>query len=345
MRCKNCGAEVIRGATICPRCGAELRTETVRCRTCGARVKGGLSICPQCGAELEYGRRWNFPLSAVVAGIGIIIIVFLVSSFWPPNVESPELSALIPPSPSPTATATATFTPSPTATPLPTPTSTPIPTSTFTPTATPVPQPKAVVTSEALNLRAGPGTVYPKVGSLRKGDKLDVTARNPAGDWLKVVASNGTKGWVFAQAVKLNVSLSVIPVSVKIPPTPTPLPPTATPTSALSFPAPVLLSPEDGKVFTGGTVELRWESVGPLAKNEWYVVSVRYPRGGVMQYKGKRTKETSWKLPWEEYYNKSDPPDHIYYWDVVVAREVTIGGESKMEDISPKSETRTFYWR
>lgn len=347
MKCRRCGAEAPVGATICPRCGAQMDPGTARCPACGARFEAGFSICPHCGTELEYGRRLSFYFLPVIAGIALIALAFLLYSFWPFHVEWPGFSALIPPTPSPTLTATATFTPTPTHTPIPTPTSTATPTLTPTSTSTPTPKPGAVVTFDTLNLWAGPGTDYDKLGSLDKGDELDVTARNSAGDWFEVVAPDGTEGWVLADAVELNIPVDAIPVSTEIPPTPTPVPapPTSTPTPTPGFPAPVLLEPEDGEEFEGGTtIWLRWESVGPLAEDEWYVVSVRYPRNGVMQYEGEGVKETSWKVP-SEYYNKSDPPDYIYYWDVVVAQKITVEGTTEMEDVGPKSETRTFYWR
>ena len=40
--------------------------------------------------------------------------------------------------------------------------------------------------------------------------------------WLKVTSPDGTKGWVFAAYVELNILLDAIPVAAEIPPTPTP---------------------------------------------------------------------------------------------------------------------------
>ena len=56
--------------------------------------------------------------------------------------------------------------------------------------------PGAVVTGDTLNVRTGPGTAYPKTGLLRKGDKVVVTGRTKAGDWLAVTLADGTTGWV-----------------------------------------------------------------------------------------------------------------------------------------------------
>ena len=132
------------------------------------------------------------------------------------------------------------------------------------------------------------------------------------------------------------------------PETPTPIPtlaPTATPT--LVFAAPRLLGPEDGAVFIGEAekIVLRWESVGVLTEDEWYAVSLRYLQGGQLQYSGHQVKENEWQLPAEFFFAKADPPERAYQWDVTVIR-VESGPKGETDtDISPRSESRTFYWK
>lgn len=128
---------------------------------------------------------------------------------------------------SPTAAPTATRL-SPTPTRRPTATPTPQPTQTPAPSATPAPD--AVVQAETLNLRGGPGTIYARVGVLRKGDPLTVVARNQAGDWLSVIAPDSKPGWVAANLVQLNIPLSQIPAATNIPPPPVTPTPRATAT-------------------------------------------------------------------------------------------------------------------
>jgi hypothetical protein len=133
-----------------------------------------------------------------------------------------------------------------------------------------------------------------------------------------------------------------------IPETPTPPPtplPTATPT--LVFAAPCLLGPKDGTIFIGEAekIVLRWEPVGMLAEDEWYSVSVRYLQGGQLRYSGHRVKENKWQLPAEFFFAKADPPERAYQWDVTVIR-VESGPKGDIgTDISPKSESLTFYWK
>jgi len=97
-----------------------------------------------------------------------------------------------------------------------------------------------VVTADALTLRGGPGTVYARIGTLRKGDSLTVTARTKAGDWLAVTTKGGKSGWVAAAYVDLNVPPENLPVLEEVPPTPVPpptQPPTPVPTQPLAEPS------------------------------------------------------------------------------------------------------------
>jgi hypothetical protein len=126
--------------------------------------------------------------------------------------------------------------------------------------------------------------------------------------------------------------------------TPT-LAPTATPT--LVFAAPRLLMPEDGTVFVGEKekIVLQWESVGVLAEDEWYAVSLRYLEGGQLQYSGHQVTRNEWELPAEFFFAKADPPERAYQWDVTVIR-VESGPKGEIgTEISPRSESRTFYWK
>jgi hypothetical protein len=161
----------------------------------------------------------------------------------------------------PTTTRTPTSTPVPTDTPTPEPTDTPVstPTAVVLPTATPPPLPTPNVTNlvspqvqvvTAVNLRSGPGTLYPTVSSASIGDVLSVVGANQEGDWLQVTNDEGLTCWVSANSKYVQAlvegSLLDIPV-VKVPPppptiTPTPTPeaiPTATPTPPVAQRAPV----------------------------------------------------------------------------------------------------------
>lgn len=81
------------------------------------------------------------------------------------------------------------------------------------------------------NLRGGPGTSYPVVGSVRTGQALTITGSNQAGDWLQLADGK----WIAAFLVKdapAAVAVVGAPIAQPLPPAaqPTPVPPpTATP--------------------------------------------------------------------------------------------------------------------
>lgn len=181
-------------------------------------------------------------------GTLIILMVFILALtscgpgqlFGPKPTVTPSPTATSTPTPTPTQTLTPTSTftpttkPTETATPTFTPTATSTATATTMPTATPTttatatttptatPQPQAIVTGDKINLRSGPGTVYPVVSQASKGTALNVLARNNDASWFKVEASV-QEAWVSASLVRLSVESAAIPVAASIPPTPIPV--------------------------------------------------------------------------------------------------------------------------
>jgi hypothetical protein len=110
---------------------------------------------------------------------------------------------------------------------------------------------------------------------------------------------------------------------------------------------PRLLGPEDRTVFIGEAekIVLRWESVDVLAEDEWYSVSLRYLQGGQLCYGGHQVKGNEWQLPAEFFFAKADPPERAYQWDVTVVRVESGPKGETSTDISPRSESWTFYWK
>ena len=108
---------------------------------------------------------------------------------------------------------------------VPTITPTPQPTSTLSPT--PILTPRAKVTAEMANVRAGPGTAYPIVGSARMGDSLNIVGKDAKmPTWWQVCCIAGGKAWVRTDLVGTIGPVEMVPV-VAAPPPPTP---TRTPT-------------------------------------------------------------------------------------------------------------------
>jgi heat shock protein HslJ/uncharacterized protein YraI len=98
-----------------------------------------------------------------------------------------------------------------------------------------------VVGAQVLNIRSGPGTVFPVIGAARAGDEGEIIGRSADGRWWVVSAPRlpGGKGWVSADFVLAthaeNVPVIASPPTPR-PPTPTPVP-TARPTAAPPPPA------------------------------------------------------------------------------------------------------------
>jgi uncharacterized protein YraI len=117
----------------------------------------------------------------------------------------------------PTPTATLVVQPSPTPEPL--------------PTDTPAPASPMVIVQQNMNVRGGPGTNYPVVGSATQGDNSKMTGRNDDGSWIQVeYPSADGKGWVYTSLVDVSGDASSLPVAQAsmdpLPPAPpTPVPP------------------------------------------------------------------------------------------------------------------------
>ncbi len=79
-----------------------------------------------------------------------------------------------------------------------TPTATPVPTATVSPPSPPL---TGVATTQ-LNVRRGPGTGYGIIGAVYPGDRVTLTRRNGAGDWLQIELEDGKQGWIAAKYVE-----------------------------------------------------------------------------------------------------------------------------------------------
>jgi LysM repeat protein len=126
-------------------------------------------------------------------------------------------------------------------------------------------------------------------------------------------------------------------------PTPTPAP-TNTPAPILS--APVLLMPGDRNSSTGeGTqIVLQWQTKENLPLGTVYRVTIMDTEQGVPVTHPFDWKTTSFPVPgW--LWGKADQPAREYRWSVQVVQLATDGkGGERVIELSPPSETRTFYW-
>jgi uncharacterized protein YgiM (DUF1202 family) len=115
---------------------------------------------------------------------------------------------------------TGTWTPTYTATPSATPGAGLAP-ATATATPQPVPfaavtlvegAPQAVVLSNGINLRAGPGTQFPVVGVLPAGARISLQGRNEDSSWLLACCVNGQPVWVAQFLVQPDGAIEDLPI-------------------------------------------------------------------------------------------------------------------------------------
>ena len=93
------------------------------------------------------------------------------------------------------------------------------------PTATTTPKPMVTINND-INVRQGPGTGYPVIGTASPGQQYPITGKDPGDEWWKI-NYNGQAGWVFGQLVTATNARDV-PIANR--PTSTPRPhPTRTP--------------------------------------------------------------------------------------------------------------------
>ncbi len=130
--------------------------------------------------------------------------------------------------PEPTLLLASPPTDTPTLTPSPIPTATPVPvlSPSSVPTAAPTPTPLAAQVSAAttVNVRGGPGTDYPVIGTLLPNNLLPITGRNQDSSWWQVQQVNGQTGWVAGWVVEAQ-NVAGVQIAASIPPPPQPSPP------------------------------------------------------------------------------------------------------------------------
>jgi ABC-type branched-subunit amino acid transport system substrate-binding protein len=107
-----------------------------------------------------------------------------------------------------------------------------VPTATQPPTATP----NGVVGTmkSTVNVRTGPGTVYPVIGQLRKGDQEQLVGASSDFKWY-VINFRQQQGWISASLVDVFGDVKTLPV---VAPPPTPIPSPTPPASATPAPPP-----------------------------------------------------------------------------------------------------------
>lgn len=87
-------------------------------------------------------------------------------------------------------------------------TETPVPAATETPTYMAI----AIVESNTLNMREGPGTFFKITSSFNQGDRVTTLEMTPDGSWIKVAADSRAQGWMAATFLDLTALETALPI-------------------------------------------------------------------------------------------------------------------------------------
>jgi len=224
------------------------------------------------GSTIQIGRR----LRRYWSGLVSLALTLLLISQVAPSLAAPLHQTVPPPTP------TSESQPVPTATPVPDNNDDDDDDNNNQPppaTNTPVPQPTVApgltgsVNAPRLNVRQGPGTTFPVVGTVSQGETVTILSRNEFGDWWRACCISGTTqdGWMAAQFILPNFDLGQANVLIAVdgavptPPPPTPVPtidpnvvPTTTVPSSISS-LELQVQQEPAYAWQGGTITLIYQ--------------------------------------------------------------------------------------
>lgn len=214
-------------------------------------------------------KSWRRFASHLLAAAGIACLLLAALGCSPPQLQLPTITpnATVPPAPTATPALVVVVTPSPepqaTPTPMPTDTPTPPTDAPALPTATPTVDPVLIiaeVTARALNMRAGPGMGYSRIGVVQQGYRMTVVGRNAEGTWLQVCCVDGEEGWLSTIYVDLSQQVDGVDTSVDAPGPPA--------TSPMRIVIPDL-------AIDASVVEVGWQEVEVQGRRqmEWEVAS------------------------------------------------------------------------
>ena len=112
------------------------------------------------------------------------------------------------------------------------------------------------VTTEALNVRTGPGAEYLAVGVVHKGDIVSVSGRNDDASWLRITKDSVT-GWASARYVSVQGDASALPVTSPEPDAAKPAG-TAQPAGTSSAPATAVQTGQHAYTYEGDGFHLNY---------------------------------------------------------------------------------------
>lgn len=363
---------------ICPTCGTRLAGNATRCLVCGRSFASVETKEKKPSQAAVQGPKLPAVTLSLPIAIGLVLLILAVGAGTVFGVMRGTGKVVVPtPSVTPSLTPTITMTPSPTASPTPEATWTPLAPVEYTVVAgdnciTIAAFFKVSVTSIVTlnnlpatcdNLFPGQKLMIPQPTltpspqpsqTLSVAEATDVACEKydyivKANDTLFGIAANFN---VSADAIKSYNGLAsdtvyeglplIIPLCERLPTAG----PSPTPTNPPPYPAPNLLLPADGAVFTtaNDSVTLQWASVGTLLQNEAFAVTVE----DVTEGKGRRLTEyvTDTKFIVPATFRPVDSMPHVLKWYVVTVRQVgsSMDGKPIYEPAGAASAARSFVW-
>ncbi|MCS6844435.1 MAG: trypsin-like peptidase domain-containing protein [Caldilineales bacterium] len=76
----------------------------------------------------------------------------------------------------------------------------------------------ATVNTDQANVRSGPGTNYPVVATLRRGDRVKAIGRTSDSQWIKLELAGTAEAWIAARLLDLEVAVNSLVVAAAAPP-------------------------------------------------------------------------------------------------------------------------------
>ncbi len=379
-RCPACGYRVQARQVIrrCPECRARVAEGAKTCLMCGAAIEGGRSFWPRISLSVVPPA----PLLGALLAIVVLAALWFVKPWRGIHLgvyHTPTATTTFTATPSSTATATSTPTPPPTETATPQVTTyivrggdtlsviaarfdvtveeimaandltdamIRVGQELLIPIEGPTPEAslEAAQTVGAEATQVIEGSTY----VVRPGDSLSGIAARFNVSMAAIMEVNGITN---PDALQEGQELVIPGVS---PSTETPGiggPPTPTIPSQFCYSAPVPLAPANDWQFRDqdaeGPILLNWLSVGLLAEDEWYSVTVLYVAGD--ESAGQEifdfTKATSYRIP-SEMRPPVEAESRLFQWRVGVVRLVKNDPEGSPDvvPIAEQSEARSFYW-
>jgi len=85
----------------------------------------------------------------------------------------------------------------------------------------PTAEPRAIIVPVRLNIRSGPGVIYPVLAIADQGAEYEIVASYQDGLWWQVCCVGNRRGWVIGESLIIYGDTGTVPEAVNIPPTPT----------------------------------------------------------------------------------------------------------------------------